>query len=72
MGYGLGLGVVMDRVQAGTLKSEGTFSWGGAAGTDFWVDPMEELVGLLMTQCLDLDEPVARVFHNLVYQSIVE
>jgi CubicO group peptidase (beta-lactamase class C family) len=72
MGYGLGLGVVMDRVQARTLKSEGTVSWGGAAGTDFWVDPEEELVGLLMTQCLDLDEPVAGVFHNLIHQAIVE
>jgi CubicO group peptidase (beta-lactamase class C family) len=30
--------------------SEGTYAWGGAFGTIFWVDPQEELLGVLMTQ----------------------
>ncbi|MDP6653022.1 MAG: hypothetical protein QGF90_13100, partial [Gammaproteobacteria bacterium] len=28
----------------------GTFSWGGAWGTIFWVDPVENMIGIMMTQ----------------------
>jgi CubicO group peptidase (beta-lactamase class C family) len=37
--------VAADRTYIG---SEGMFSWGGAAGTDFWVDPNEELIAIIM------------------------
>ena len=49
-GFGLGYSVVLDRGQANKMQSEGTFSWGGAYCTVFWVDPAEELIGVLMTQ----------------------
>ncbi len=44
-GYGFGLGYAVHKGIAGTLTpgSPGTFGWGGAAGTWFFVDPVEEL-----------------------------
>lgn len=50
IGFGLGFGVVIDPVKAGTLLGEGTLSWGGAAGTWFWIDPKNDLYFLGMIQ----------------------
>jgi CubicO group peptidase (beta-lactamase class C family) len=71
-GYGLGFGVVVSAAHSGTLGSDGMFGWGGAAGTNFWVDPREELVGLVMPQVIDLEVPLGRIFQNLIYQAMVD
>jgi CubicO group peptidase (beta-lactamase class C family) len=71
-GYGLGVSVTMDETQRGVLASNGTFGWPGAAGTRFWVDPQEELVGLVLPQVRFLMAPVQAVFQNLVYQALVD
>jgi len=47
-GWGLGLGVVTTRNDVADLP--GRFGWDGAFGTSWWVDPKEELIGVLMTQ----------------------
>ncbi|MEX0677594.1 MAG: serine hydrolase domain-containing protein [Pirellulales bacterium] len=49
-GFGLGYSVVKDIGQTALPASVGTYSWGGAFCTYFWVDPAEELIGILMTQ----------------------
>ena len=49
-GYGLSVRVVTDHAARGTMLSDGTFGWSGAQGTHFFVDPKEELVGVLMVQ----------------------
>jgi CubicO group peptidase (beta-lactamase class C family) len=70
MGFGLTVEVVGEAVAAGRRVSNGTFGWGGAFGTHFWVDRKEHLVGLLMVQ-----ESVAQLradLENAVMQSIVE
>jgi CubicO group peptidase (beta-lactamase class C family) len=53
-GYGFGLGsrVALDAAATGTTTSVGEFGWAGAAKTYFWVDPVEEIVGIFMTQSL--------------------
>ena len=51
-GFGLGFSVVTDPTRQGSATSVGTFGWGGAAATYFWVDPKEELVVIWMTQLL--------------------
>jgi CubicO group peptidase (beta-lactamase class C family) len=51
-GFGLGFSVVLDRVSARTTASPGTYGWGGAASTIFWIDPQEELVGIFLTQLI--------------------
>ena len=73
-GWGLGFCVVVDAAAARALGSEGNFFWTGAAGTLFWVDPREDLVGVVMAQSMFLDwhEPVFQVFQNLVYQALTD
>ena len=47
---GLGYGVVRDVGETKLPWSKGSFYWGGAYCTYFWVDPVEELIGIMMTQ----------------------
>jgi CubicO group peptidase (beta-lactamase class C family) len=49
-GFGLGFAVLTDPSKSPDALSIGTFTWGGANGTLFWIDPVEELVGILMIQ----------------------
>ena len=50
-----------------------TLGWGGAAGTRFWVDPQEELVGLFMIQFMPSGHyPIATEFEVLTYQALVD
>lgn len=50
VGFGLGFGVVIDPPRNASLASVGEFLWGGAASTAFWVDPVEEVSVVFMTQ----------------------
>jgi CubicO group peptidase (beta-lactamase class C family) len=70
LGFGLGVDVVLDNAASGRRVSNGTFAWGGAFGTYFWVDRKEAIVGVLMVQ-----EPVNTLrtdFQNAVTQAIIE
>ena len=53
-------------------ESIGSFSWGGAAATIFWIDPEKELVGLLMTQIHNNPYPFHHQFKVLTYQALTE
>ena len=58
---------------AATPGRAGEFMWAGAAGTFFWVDPKEQLVGLLMTQAPGPSRVYYRkLFKQLVYQAIAD
>jgi len=70
MGFGLTVEVVVDPVQAGTFRSQGSFGWDGAFGTHFWVDPEEELVAVLLIQTGGRD--LHRDFETAVMQSIID
>ncbi len=50
VGFGLGFSVTVDPVRAQVPSSAGEFGWGGLASTAFWVDPVEDLVVIFMTQ----------------------
>ncbi len=52
--FGLGVRVLEDPAQANTQASPGTFGWAGAFGTNSWIDPVEQMVGLMMIQRLPL------------------
>jgi len=69
-GYGLSVRVVTDHAVRGTMLSDGTFGWTGAQGTHFFVDPREELVGVLMVQTSNGE--IQREFEDLVAQSVVD
>ena len=51
-GFGLGFEVVTDLGERGQPGSEGEFGWGGAYHSKYWVDPVEELVVVYMTQLI--------------------
>ena len=70
--FGLGFAVVTDKEPPNILESIGNFSWGGAAATTFWIDPEEELIGLLMTQLLNNPYPFHQQFKVLTYQALIE
>jgi CubicO group peptidase (beta-lactamase class C family) len=51
VGFGLGFATSMDEVATGQVGA-GDYYWGGAASTIFWVDPVEDLVVIFMTQLM--------------------
>ena len=71
-GFGLGFGVVADTVKTGVLGSNGEFSWGGAAGTVFWIDPVEEMVVVGMIQLMGSPWNLRSDLKVAVYQAITE
>ena len=72
LGFGLDFAVVTDPVEADGV-SEGEYYWGGAAGTWFWIDPIEDLVFVGMIQQFGLDRPDVRsLSRRLTYQAIME
>ena len=52
-GFGLGFSVLVDAAASGVIGSAGTYRWGGAAGTVFWIDPVEDIVVVSMMQLMD-------------------
>jgi CubicO group peptidase (beta-lactamase class C family) len=75
VGYGFGLGFAVRRADGlnGNYGSAGEYTWGGAGGTTFWVDPKEQLVAVLMTQAQfgPWQREFKDLFRQLVYQAIV-
>lgn len=72
-GFGLGVSILLDLGKSQCLGSIGSFGWGGAANTNFWIDPQEELIGILMLQYMPSDTyPIVPDFRNLTYQSLVD
>jgi len=55
------------------VGSAGEFTWGGYAGTYFWVDPKEELAGVYMTQAPGPMGPYyRRLVKQLIYAAITD
>ncbi len=70
--FGLDFAVVTDPVEAESY-SAGEFYWGGAAGTWFWIDPVEDVVFVgMIQQWGQLRPDVRSLTRRLVYQSIME
>jgi CubicO group peptidase (beta-lactamase class C family) len=73
IGFGLGFAVVIDSVKNRSLISEGSFYWGGAASTLFWVDPAEDLTVSFFTQLVPPSTyPLRRELQQLVYQALAD
>jgi CubicO group peptidase (beta-lactamase class C family) len=59
--------------QTRELGSFGTYGWGGAASTTFFVDPREEMIGIMMSQFLPTSLfPLVPDFRTLVYQALID
>ncbi len=72
-GFGLGFAVATDLARSASIGSVGEYNWGGAAGTRFWIDPQEKMIGIYMVQILPHDGLFyGDVFRRLAYQAIVD
>jgi CubicO group peptidase (beta-lactamase class C family) len=78
IGFGLDFAIVMDPAAANTLEGRGSFYWGGAFGTWFWIDPTNDVVVVGMIQNVNGGAPtsgtpqVRPLSHQLVYQALVD
>jgi CubicO group peptidase (beta-lactamase class C family) len=72
VGFGLGVSVTIDPVKAKVPGSVGEFGWGGAASTAFWVDPIEDMSAVFLTQLLPSStHPLRSQLKLLVHQALV-
>jgi CubicO group peptidase (beta-lactamase class C family) len=72
VGFGLDFAVVLNPGEVGEVSSAGEYNWGGAAGTRFWIDPQEQLIGLFMVQSIPHRTRLADDFKVMTYQALVE
>ena len=52
--------------------SEGAYNWGGAAGTNFWIDPKEHMVGVFLIQILPPNVNAAEQFKRMTYEALID
>ena len=70
-GFGLGFSVILNPVDVMAVGSVGSYSWGGAASTYFWIDPSEDLLAIFMTQLMPSDAyPMRAQLQQLTYAAI--
>ncbi|MEL6566785.1 MAG: serine hydrolase domain-containing protein [Pseudomonadota bacterium] len=70
-GFGLGGSVIINVAETMQPGSLGSFSWGGLASTFFWIDPMEDLIAIQMTQMMPSSAyPIRPQFQALVYAAL--
>ena len=73
IGFGLGFSVMLDPARAQVIGTAGEYAWGGAASTMFWIDPGEDMIGILLTQLMPSSAyPLRRVMKTLAYQAIID
>ena len=71
-GFGLGFGLVLDPAAGGVIGSIGEYNWGGAAGTVFWIDPVEEIVVVSMIQLMSSPWPLRSDLKVATYQALID
>jgi CubicO group peptidase (beta-lactamase class C family) len=68
----LGFGVITNPNITPAISSRGELSWGGIAGTQFWIDPEEEIIGIAMVQLYRSPWPLRFDFKVATYQALTE
>ena len=72
-GFGLGFGVLTNSAEAQDALSIGSYTWGGANGTLYGADPVEDLIGILLIQIRPYDHLSIRpLFSNVVTQAVTD
>lgn len=70
-GFGLGFSVLTSQEKTPEPDNNGTFRWWGIGSTYFWIDPIDDVVGIVMAQ---LNPPMAgrmeQDFQTLVYEAL--
>jgi CubicO group peptidase (beta-lactamase class C family) len=73
VGHGLGMAVLTDPLKLHSVARPGEFYWGGIASTAFWVDPVDEVTCVFMTQLMPSSAfPIRSQLRQLVYSALVD
>jgi len=73
LGFGLGFAMTVDQARTKNIGSHGEYFWGGMASTAFWIDPVEDLAVVFMTQLMPSTAyPIRRELRTLVYSAFTE
>ncbi len=73
VGFGLGFATTTDPAATLLPGSKGDLWWGGMASTFFWIDPVEDLIVILMTQMIPSGAyPIRRELKTLIYSALTE
>jgi CubicO group peptidase (beta-lactamase class C family) len=71
-----GLGFMINTAEAPTGRSAGSLAWAGIANTYYWIDPQQEVTGLIMMQLLPFVDTAAMAtfaaFERSVYDTVAE
>ncbi len=69
-GFGLNFGVITEPEKTGIAYGKDTYFWGGAAGTWFWIDPVNELFFIGMIQRMGAPQDFREDSARLVYKAL--
>jgi len=73
VGFGLGFAMTTDVAKTTVAGSVGEYWWGGAASTAFWIDPVEDICVVFLTQFMPSSlYPIRRELRTLVNAAVVE
>ncbi|HEY4068003.1 MAG TPA: serine hydrolase domain-containing protein [Burkholderiaceae bacterium] len=73
IGFGLGFAVTTDVAKVGIAGSVGEYWWGGMASTAFWIDPVEDLCVVFLTQLVPSSTyPIRRELRTLINAAVVD
>jgi CubicO group peptidase (beta-lactamase class C family) len=73
IGFGLGFAVTTDAAQTGIASSNGEYGWGGMASTAFWIDPVEDVCVVFLTQLIPSSSyPIRRELRTMINAAILE
>ena len=73
VGFGLGFAMTTDVARTAIAGSKGEYWWGGAASTAFWVDPVEDICVVLLTQFMPSTlHPIRRDLRTMVNAAVID
>jgi len=68
---GLGFGLLSAKTHTDLARSVGSISWGGFFSTTFWIDPAEQVIGILMLQMYPFEYwNIQKEFEKSIYDAI--
>jgi CubicO group peptidase (beta-lactamase class C family) len=73
VGFGLGFAMTTDVAKTGIAGSLGEYWWGGAASTAFWIDPVEDLSVVFLTQFMPSSlYPIRRELRSMINAAVLD
>jgi CubicO group peptidase (beta-lactamase class C family) len=72
LGFGLGFAVLLEAAGPGSAGTAGEYFWGGAASTNFYICPKQDLVIVAMTQFMPVSPKLGEAFKKGVYESLLD